>query len=62
LTFETIEKFRFYIGCKVRQDKIAAQNSRENGYREVALRHDNEAVYGEQLLKDLANEHGGLNA
>lgn len=62
MTFETIEKFRFYIGGKVRKDRISAVNCREGGYKELSLQHENEAVLGEQLLRELSQEHGGLDA
>jgi hypothetical protein len=56
MTFELLESVRLYIGQKVRLDRIAANNSRLNGYKSVALDHENEAVFGENILRDLAGE------
>lgn len=61
MTYDQIQEFRFYIGGKVRQDRIAARNSKDNGYLSVSLTHENEAVFGEKLLQYLNNERGGLD-
>ena len=62
MTFEVIEELRFYLRGKVREDRISADNSRLNGYKEIALRHENEAALGDYLLKELSMEHGALDA
>lgn len=56
MTFQTLENLKLYVGQKSKADRIAANNSRLNGYREIALRLENEASFGEQILKDLVGE------
>lgn len=62
MTFETLEKIRLYVGQTARASRAAAQNAQLNGYRTVALRHENEAAMGFQILNELVNEYGELHA
>jgi hypothetical protein len=55
MTPDVIERFRFYLTGKIRQDRMSANNSRLNGYLAIASEKENEAVYGEQLLKELVD-------
>lgn len=56
MTFEVLESLRLYLRSTSRAARVAANNCRQNGYKELALQHDNEAALGEKLLRDLAQE------
>ena len=56
MNFQTLENIRLYVGQKARKDRIAAYNSRLNKYSEIAAELENEVVFAEQILKDLAGE------
>jgi hypothetical protein len=46
------------VGGHRQKSLMAAQNSRLNGYKSVALEHENEAALAAVILQDLANEKG----
>ena len=58
MTFESLERIRLYVSGNRHKALVAAQNSRLNGYKQVALDHENEAAMGSLILQDLANERG----
>lgn len=56
MTFETLERIRLFVNGCGRASKQAAYYARENGYRDIALKHDNEAALSDLILRELANE------
>ena len=58
MTFETLERVRLFVAGHRHKSLIAAQNSSLNGYKSVALEHQNEVAFADLILKELANEHG----
>ena len=56
MTFEVLERVRLFVSGHRQKSLMAAYNARENGYRTVALEHENEAALAAMILKDLANE------
>ena len=56
MTFEVLERVRLFVAGHRQKSLIAASNARGNGYRMVALEHENEAALAAVILKDLANE------
>lgn len=58
MTFEVLERIRLFVSGHRQKSLIAALNARENGYRTVALEHENEAAMAAMILRDLSTEHG----
>ena len=58
MTFEVLEEIRLFVGSTGRAAKQSALNCRLNGYKELALRHDNESAMADKIMRALANEHG----
>lgn len=58
MTSDTLERLKYYIKETGRASHIAAQNSELNGYKAVALKHQNEAAEADFLLRELAAERG----
>jgi hypothetical protein len=56
MTFETLERVRLFVSGHRHESLVAAQNSRLNGYKEVALKHENEAALASLILHELATE------
>ena len=62
MTFETLERIRLYVIGTRRDDVLAASNSRLNGYKAIAMEHENRAQLAKLILDDLDKEHGGPDA
>lgn len=62
MTFESIERIRFFVGATRTKLLVSAQSARLNGYKQVALDHQNEAQLAALILMDLANETGEVCA
>jgi hypothetical protein len=62
MTFETLERIRVFVSGHRHKSVIAASNARLNGYKSVALEHENEAALAALILGDLANEYGEPHA
>ena len=58
LTFDQIERLRLFVSGHKRRSILAMSNARENGYKVIAMEHENEAALASQILRDLSNEHG----
>ena len=58
MTPETLYKIRSFVSGYRRKAQISADNSRLNGYKQIALEHENEVAFADQILKELADEHG----
>jgi hypothetical protein len=58
MTLETLERVKFYIEKTRLEFLIAAQNSRLNGYKTIALQEENKAQLAKTLLDDLSRETG----
>jgi hypothetical protein len=58
MTFEQIERLRLFVSGHRHKSVIAASNARLNGYKQVALEHENEAALAAVILLDLSSEHG----
>lgn len=58
MTFEALERVRLFVSEHRQRSLIAASNSRLNGYKTIALEHENEAAMAAVILRDLSAEHG----
>ena len=58
MTFEALERLRLFVSGHRQRSLISANNARLNGYKTVALEHENEAAMAAMILRDLATEHG----
>jgi hypothetical protein len=58
LTFETLERLRLFVGGHRQKSLAVARNAELNGYKSIALEHQNEAAFAAAILQDLANEKG----
>ncbi len=58
MTFDQIERLRLFVSGHKHKSVLSASNARQNGYKQVALEHENEAALATQILRDLSNEHG----
>jgi hypothetical protein len=56
MTFETLERIRLFVSGHRHKSVIAASNARLNGYKSVALEHENEAQLAALILRDLREE------
>jgi len=56
LNFQTLERIRLYVSGTRQKALAAAQNAQLNGYKQVALDHQNEVQMANLILKDLAAE------
>jgi hypothetical protein len=56
MNFQTLEDVRLFIGSTTHKLKVSAQTARLNGYKAVALELDNEAQFGDKILKELSQE------
>ena len=56
MTFETLEAVRLFVGETTRKLRISAQNAHLNSYHQTGLELENEAAFGEKILKELAQE------
>ena len=62
MTFEQLERLRLFVSGHKHRSILAMSNARENGYKEIASEHQNEAQMATLILQDLANEHGDTHA
>lgn len=53
---EAIERIRLFVSGTRRDDVIAAQNSRLNGYKTIATDHENRVIIADLILRDLTEE------
>jgi hypothetical protein len=58
MTVDVLERLRYYLKETGRASRVAAQNSELNGYKAVALKHQNEAAEADFLLRELSAESG----
>ena len=58
MTSEQIERLRLFVAGHKRRSVLSASNARENGYKKIALEHENEAALADTILRDLAEEFG----
>lgn len=58
MTFESLERIRLFVYETRHRLVVAASNARLNGYKEIAIEHENEAQLATLILKDLASETG----
>ena len=58
MTFESLERIRLFVSGHRHKSVIAASNAKLNGYKQVALEHDNEAALAAVILLDLSSEYG----
>ena len=58
MTPDSIQRIKLYVSGTRHDDVIAASNSRLNGYKSVAMEHENRVQLANQILKDIASEHG----
>jgi hypothetical protein len=56
MTFEALERLKLFVSGHRQKSLIAARNAQLNGYKSVALEHQNEAAFAAAILQDLANE------
>ena len=56
MTSDLIERLKLFIDGHRHKSRVSALNCKENGYRQLASEHENEAVFAEQLLLELAKE------
>lgn len=57
MTLESLERIRFFVSQTRIEFLTAANNSRLNGYKEVAALSENKAQLAQLILDDLAREH-----
>ena len=58
MTPESLERIKLFVAGHRRRSVLSASNARENGYKAVAMEHQNEAALADLILQDLASEHG----
>ena len=56
MTFEQLERVRLFVAGHKHRSVLSASNARLNGYKQVALEHENEAQLADIILRDLAQE------
>lgn len=56
MNFSTLEDIRLFIGSTTHKLKVSANSAHLNGYHSVALDLENEAAFGDKILKSLAQE------
>jgi hypothetical protein len=56
MTPDLLERLRIFVDGHRHKSRVSALNCKENGYRQLAAEHENEAVFAEQLLLELAKE------
>lgn len=56
MNFQTLEDVRLFVSSTTHKLKVSANNAHLNGYHEVAREHENEAAFGDKILKELAQE------
>ena len=56
MTPDSIDRIRFFVTQTRAEFLIAADNSRRNGYKEIAAQIENKAQLGKLILEDLDKE------
>ncbi len=56
MTFESLERLRLFVSGHKHKSVMSASNARLNGYKQVAMEHENEAQLADIILRDLAQE------
>ena len=62
MTFESLERLKLFVTGHKHRSVLAASMARQNGYKEIAAEHENEAQLATLILKDLELEHGEYEA
>jgi hypothetical protein len=57
MTFELLEAIRLFVSGKRQESLAAARHCRSNGYKDSALKHENEAAMAKVILDRLSKEH-----
>ena len=57
MTSESLDRLKLFVSDHRRESLIAANNSKLNGYKQIALEHENRAALASLILKDLEKEH-----
>ena len=56
MTPETLEKVKLFVSGHRHKSLVAALYARENGYKQVALEHENEAQMAATILQEISGE------
>ena len=59
---ETLDRIRTFVEGHRHNSLVSAQNAQLNGYKVIALQHQNEAEFAKLILRDLESEQGENNA
>ncbi len=62
MTFESLERLKLFVIGHKHRSVLSASMARQNGYKAVAMEHENEAQLASLILKDLELEHGDIHA
>jgi hypothetical protein len=62
MTLECLERVKFYVEKTRLEFLVAAENSRLNGYKKLALIEENKAQMAKVILDDLSREIGKEHA
>jgi hypothetical protein len=62
VTPESLERLKLFVAGHKHRSVLSASNAQENGYKQIALEHMNEAALADVILKDLDAEFGESNA
>jgi hypothetical protein len=56
MTTETLERLKLFVQGHRHKSLVASVGARENGYKQIALEHENEARLADLILVDLEQE------
>lgn len=56
MNLEQLERVRLFVAGHKHRSVLSASNAKLNGYKSVALEHQNEAALADLILRDLAQE------
>jgi hypothetical protein len=58
MTAETLEKVKLFVSGHRHRSLVCALSARENGYKQIAAEHENEAHFADLILLELSKGQG----
>ena len=60
MTFQSLERLKLFVTGHKHRSVLSASMARQNGYKEIAMEHQNEATLADLILKDLESEKSSI--
>lgn len=60
MDFDSLERLKLFVTGHKHRSVLAASMARQNGYKQIAMEHQNEAQLADLILKDLELENSSI--